>query len=184
MTCLWANKCKTICPSPQSKMKNTCVGASFMHMLAVGVSIGQPAHHNPPLVYEKHSFSLNQECQSIVLQSFFPQKKKRVYSHTCSPLNLQTDWNSLKNDLTTAYKYQNTEHILWMICRVLDRGISSKYKHHLWSTKLLWMPDYIFGTHTKILNKGTGRLWISTLRCWSDLWSAFLVTSCLRIYLQ
>lgn len=47
-------------------MKNTCVGASFPHILAAGVFIGQQAHNDPIWAGEKYSFSLNQECQSIV----------------------------------------------------------------------------------------------------------------------
>ena len=43
-----AHKCKTTCPPPQSKMKNTCVGASGTHISQAGVSIGQQAHHDPP----------------------------------------------------------------------------------------------------------------------------------------
>lgn len=47
-----------------------------MQKLVSGVSFGQQAQHDPSLAFEKHSFSLIQECESLVFQSFFPQKKK------------------------------------------------------------------------------------------------------------
>lgn len=80
-----------------------------------GVSIGQQAHHDPPLAGEKRSFSLNQECQSIVFQAFFPHNKKastviRVL-HSISR-QIENSWGgkTKKKHINTAYKYNNTEY--------------------------------------------------------------------------
>lgn len=93
-------------------MKNTCVGASFPHVGLAGVSIGERAHHDPPLAGVKHSFSLNQECQSSVFQSLFPKRGVTV-AHVLHSISRQTE-NSLmgtnKNYINTAYKYHNTEY--------------------------------------------------------------------------
>lgn len=56
-------------------------------MLVAGVSFGQQAHHDPSLAGGKHSFSLNQECQSFVFQSFFPQKRRQTYMFSIQSLD-------------------------------------------------------------------------------------------------
>lgn len=70
-------------------------------MLMAGVSIGQQAHHDPPLAGEKRSFSLNQECQSIIFQVFFSPTKKGVYSHVFSVQS--PDRMTVEEDKQTLY---------------------------------------------------------------------------------
>lgn len=89
-----------------AQMKNTCLVTSFLHSLVVGVSIGQPAHHDLSVADEKPSF--NQECQSIAFKSF-PHQSEGVYGHLCSTLSLQ---KVKKKRTLTLHRNINIEHIL------------------------------------------------------------------------